>query len=72
MVSAGGRALRRSFSVPHCPGFKSSKFLFPLQGRKKQKGEESSSAEQSPGAVCTMLISGKVREESSQQEGIFN
>lgn len=28
--------------------------------------------EQSPGVVCTRLISGKVREESSQQEGIFN
>jgi len=71
VVSAGRGASGRDFPVLRC-SISSPKFLFPLQGRKKQRGEESSSAEQSLGVDCTMLISGKVREESSQQEGIFN
>ena len=51
-----------------------SRFLISTaeKGENNQKGEESSSAEQSPGVVCSRLISGKVREESSQQERIFN
>lgn len=47
-------------------------FDFHCREGEKKKKSEFVCGEQSPGVVCTRLISGKVREESSQQEGIFN
>lgn len=71
VLSAGGRTLRRCCPVGTAQVSSPLNFDFHCRGE-KTKGRGVGLCRAVPGGVCTMLVSGKVREESLRQEGIFN